>query len=373
MKIMFFPSKLVFKRLFLVSLLYRSMSSSAYRNRRKALPPLPMHIDDLVIRDQWSETTTDERFLLFDNTHPRVGGGTFRIICFCAGADLRLLCDTDELFMDGTFSVAPRHFMQIYTIHGFVNGKQLPLVYALLTGKTTQIYTKLFQTLKQKAAELQLVLNPLRVMSDFEVGLLRAIMAEFPQAEHKGCYFHFCQALHRKIKAIGLQALYNDPQDQDTRIFVRKMMATAFLPPGEVVGAVQELRRQAPAVPRIDEFNDYFQDTWIAGHFPVSMWNVHGVDRRTNNDIEGWHNAFNRLIAKHHPNIWELIMALKKQQSMVSAMRLQIQAGENLAVRQRKYVRLNQRLQILTQRYINAEIPQQQFLLCVSYAIAAPR
>ena len=51
--------------------------------------------------------------------------------------------------------------------------------------------------------------------------------------------------------AIGLQALYNDPAEPQTREYARKTMATAFLPPGEVVHAVQALYVQAPVVPRI--------------------------------------------------------------------------------------------------------------------------
>ena len=34
--------------------------------------------------------------------------------------------------------------------------------------------------------------------------------------------------------------------------------------------------------------------------FSIDMWCVHGLDRRTNNDCEGWHRTFNKLIGKHH-------------------------------------------------------------------------
>ena len=48
------------------------------------------------------------------------------------------------------------------------------------------------------------------------------------------------------MRAIGLQALYYDPAEPQTRDYARKTMATAFLPPGEVVHAVQALQVQAP-------------------------------------------------------------------------------------------------------------------------------
>ncbi|XP_072166773.1 uncharacterized protein [Diadema setosum] len=347
---------------------FRSLASSAYRSRKKHLPPLPRELADLQLVAPWSQTATGDQFVLFDQTLP---DNRNRIICFCSEEDLHQLCATNTLYMDGTFGMAPPLFMQLYTIHGFVHGKQLPLVYALLTGKTVQIYTELFRHLKNKAAELQNALNPQKIMTDFESGLRRAVMAEFPQAEHKGCFFHFCQAVHRNIKAVGLQGLYNDVGQPEVRNYARKLMATAFLPPAEVVGAVNALQMQAPVVARMDDFTDYFNRTWMAGNFPIDMWNVHREERRTNNDVEGWHNAFTRMVAKYHPNIWEFINALKKQHASVTAIRLQIEAGQVVGVRQPKYVRLNDRLQLLTARYLNGEIPQMHFLQTISHTLAA--
>ena len=66
------------------------------------------------------------------------------------------------------------------------------------------------------------------------------------------------------------------------------------------------------------------------------MWNVHNVAHRTNNDVEGWHAAFNKLVAKHHPNLWEFIQALQKQQATVQAMCMQLAAGQRVACKAEK-------------------------------------
>ena len=47
---------------------------------------------------------------------------------------------------DGTFSVAPDVFYQVYTIHGVIENAVIPLVYALLPNKTQE---KLFGCLEQ--------------------------------------------------------------------------------------------------------------------------------------------------------------------------------------------------------------------------------
>ena len=109
---------------------FRAMASSAYRARRDSLPPLPANLAALQIQGRWAQTTQHQAFLLFDEQN-----GNDRIICFCSEEDLQQMCDSDVLYMDGTFSTAPRMFAQLYTIHGFLQGKQMPLAYALLTGK----------------------------------------------------------------------------------------------------------------------------------------------------------------------------------------------------------------------------------------------
>ena len=35
---------------------------------------------------------------------------------------------------------------------------------------------------------------------------------------------------------------------------------------------------------------------------------------RTNNNLEGWHSALQRSITQTHPNIWQMIGGLKKEE-----------------------------------------------------------
>ncbi|CAM2704854.1 unnamed protein product [Rotaria socialis] len=53
--------------------------------------------------------------------------------------------------------------------------------------------------------------------------------------------------------------------------------------------------------------------------FPIEIWNVY--DRtvvnlpRSNNSIEGWQNAFARLVAIVHPSITKLTEKIRREQS----------------------------------------------------------
>ena len=45
---------------------------------------------------------------------------------------------------------------------------------------------------------------------DFELALQQSVAICFPQAERKGCLFHFAQAIWSKVQGLGLQVLYKE-------------------------------------------------------------------------------------------------------------------------------------------------------------------
>ncbi|KAF0987836.1 hypothetical protein HZS_2784 [Henneguya salminicola] len=49
-----------------------------------------------------------------------------------------------NLYCDGTFKSNPNLFYQLYTIHDIYKTTLIPVVYCLLSSKTTMIYTELF-------------------------------------------------------------------------------------------------------------------------------------------------------------------------------------------------------------------------------------
>lgn len=69
-----------------------------------------------------------------------------RTLVFATEEQLELLRSARHLYIDGTFSVVRRPFLQLYTIHAFVKknscSKQVPLMYCLMTSKTTKEYIK---------------------------------------------------------------------------------------------------------------------------------------------------------------------------------------------------------------------------------------
>lgn len=85
---------------------------------------------DLEIPYEYKNTLDGSAFLLFDS-----GPCPDRILMYSTHRNLQLLDCAQQWYADGTFKVSPNLFYQLYTIHVFINGACVPLVYGLLPDK----------------------------------------------------------------------------------------------------------------------------------------------------------------------------------------------------------------------------------------------
>ena len=92
-------------------------------------------------------------------------------------------------------AAVPHPFYQLLTIQGTYRGEKIVIAYALLGSKNTRGYLLTLEALVEMFPDL----NPDYTMSDFEAGLINALKTVFPRATHKGCTFHYQQAIYRKM------------------------------------------------------------------------------------------------------------------------------------------------------------------------------
>ncbi|KRY25737.1 hypothetical protein T01_16237 [Trichinella spiralis] len=234
--------------------LFKRVKSTMYSHRAKRYPKLPKHRRDLQIPVPFRTTKAGEDFLLWQSA-------SRHILVFATGYNIRLLATMRTWGMDGTFKVVPQWYQQLFTIYAIVAGKLMPAVYCLCTGKDIGTYGFIFQALINKAAVLR---------------------GYFLNTRVQGCYFHFCQVVHRKLGELGLKTRYRT--EEGTKRKIRMLLATAFLPVPEIDTGVRLLETGTTGT--LAALFQYFRRKCMTDE-RLSLWNVHNVNIRTNNHLEG--------------------------------------------------------------------------------------
>ena len=240
---------------------------------------------------------------------------------FATAKMISILKTSQSWNADGTFKVAPQHFYQLYTIHAEKDGYIFPCVYVLVTEKTELTYSRMLG----KLLDLEPALNPLYVMLDFEKAAINAFEEGFV-AVVSGCFLHFSQNIYRKIQSLGLTNQYIE--DPDFALYMRMLPSLAFVPENEVCDCFNILMGEFPQA--AIELAEYFETNYLGRRlpdqtrrispFPMRYWNMHtrvlNHSARTNNSVEGWHNAFQSGISISHPSFPKLVNYLQREQAV---------------------------------------------------------
>lgn len=265
--------------------------------------------------------------------------------------------------MDGTFWTVPRLYYQLFTVHAFVLDQQFPLLYVLLPDKSQESYQRVFHMILDRMIVGNLYpgnFNLQVIISDFETGLIAAVRVIFPNVVHRGCYFHYSQAIYRKIAEDGYSIRYKNDPEFKTRC---RMLIALGMVPAQLKQQYLQLLQQAFAGDA--DFSmfilRYFLPTWF-NRFPTSMWDWYQVEVRTNNNVESWHAKINKHIAKPHLGIYRFMILLKEEHENVQVLITQRENGEPLPRRNDEYQRLHIRMM-----RIQREFQQRQINPIISY------
>jgi hypothetical protein len=298
------------------------------------------------------------------------GGDPFLLIeeedlhIFAAENDLKFLSQCKNWFADGTFRVTPQGFDQLYTIHGFYNNRVFPCVYALLPGRSKDVYCRFLTYLRN----LQNDLNPDSIVTDFETAAIQAFQQEFPRISITGCMFHFGQCIWRKLQAAGFTSIYNN--DPSFALKVKRLLALSFIPTNDVIEVYESLIND-DSYHQLDSLVDYFEDNFIGRkrtnrraepRFPIEIWNqyrrVLNKLPRSNNSVEGWHNAFNNSVGIAHPTLAALARKLKIEQHNMVVSRQQISLGSPAPKKKKIYEKIDDALLTIVADYNNRDVRQ---------------
>ena len=209
------------------------------RKHNQAAPPQPVDRASIIIPDAYRiyKVAPDqiEEFILWDSGEQDED----RIFLFDRMSNGDWSNQMERLYVDGTFSLAPALFAQIYVIMANRRGFVLPVLYALLPNKEGRTYRRLFEAIK----ELWPYLNPSSISIDFEQAAIGAIRAVFPNCAIHGCLFHLTKNMRKKLADEGLLSRYNI--DPEFALSARIIVALSFIPIEDLDGALEALENES--------------------------------------------------------------------------------------------------------------------------------
>lgn len=82
--------------------------------RAKQVPPVPKS-PDFDIPESFRRNNKNEEFLAYDRFHAKLGG---RLLIFTTKTLMEILCQSEQMMVDGTFKTRPIMFSQVYVIMG---------------------------------------------------------------------------------------------------------------------------------------------------------------------------------------------------------------------------------------------------------------
>lgn len=334
-----------------------------YNSRRRTLPTLPKNMNEvhIALSSLNVVTSRNEDFVLINNERDN-------IIIFSCDTNINIVKDVSRIYMDGTFTYCTKFFCQFFTIHGFVNGRYIPLIYCLLPSKSAEIYTKLFQLVIGACLSKGIDLNIKEVVVDFEKAIHLAILNTWPNAKIVGCRFHLSQAWYRKIQTCGLVPEYKHEASEIGK-WLKLTFALMYLDPTEVGDCFAlELFENMPQDPRLVKYADYLVDTYISEEslFPPIIWAEHSSTiTRTTNACESFHSNFKNSIYAEHPNLFVFVEKLKEFQTdtyiKIQSLQKPIQIHDMKVKKRQKFI------ESMIIKHQNKEINRLHFIKCLSF------
>lgn len=197
----------------------------------------------------------------------------------------------------------------------------MPVIYTLMKDRRRRTYENLFSILIQLIPDL----NPEVIIIDYEKSVISAVSEMFPESEPQGCLFHLAQSVIRFMAGIGLRREYED--NQVCRMYVRALMALAYVPISEVRETYLFLKNHPERPRNLDRLYQYFYTNYVGSlamerngsvRFPISLWNCRARAEAglptTNNSIEGWHSSMKLSFKRKPRSVYSFVGCLKTEE-----------------------------------------------------------
>jgi hypothetical protein len=127
-----------------------------------------------------------------------------------------------------------------------------------MSRKTKECYQHLLRYIDENLVQLKLA----SFITDYEASMRKAVQSLFPAAKIRGCWFHFCQALRRKVAKLPKLAK-QIRHDQKVKRLYHKFLCIPLVPATKIISAYNELKTEAKSFTRFKPFLKYFEKQWL--------------------------------------------------------------------------------------------------------------
>lgn len=136
-----------------------------------------------------------------------------------------------------------------------------------MSNRTTASYEKVFDYINTHVLNL----DGIKTMTDFERAMRNALKKIAPNSILLACWFHFCQALRKKIASIP-ELFFLIRSNMEAKIFYRQFQCLALLPANKIEAAFVQLACKAlKKFQQFERFVEYFDKQWIKRETPESF------------------------------------------------------------------------------------------------------
>lgn len=130
-----------------------------------------------------------------------------------------------------------------------------------MTKRTTECYNAVFEFIEKRLLKLE----PDEFITDFEQAMRNAIQKRYPNAVLRGCWYHFCAAIRKKMMSLGLHSLLKS-NSKAAKIKIM-LMNLPLLPAKHFSEGYQHIKckaRKYGLLQKFQKFFVYFENYWFA-------------------------------------------------------------------------------------------------------------
>eukprot|EP01156_Anaeramoeba_ignava_P010233 Anaeramoba_ignava/a479144_40.p1 GENE.a479144_40~~a479144_40.p1 ORF type:complete len:607 (+),score=163.26 a479144_40:46-1866(+) len=270
----------------------------------------PFELIRILSESPYSQTKNEKKFWRF-SSEVLIQDKKEMAVCWFSDSVASSLFQANQIFIDGTFLSAAKPFTQLITIMCFDHSSRIyvPAVYAISTSSKQDMYTFIFENIFRYFLNSKWKFK--YVTCDFEVSLQNAIKKVLPEAQLIGCFFHWKNAIRKKVNK-----LCSELDENQKKELVESLEELTYIPLNMIEEKLKKIKVHFKGC---EEFFKYFQKIWMRKYSP-QIWNISSfpdLSQRTNGPLEGYHKRLNRRIGHEKPKLIQMVELLKSEEELI--------------------------------------------------------